>query len=247
MTTEKTFPEARKHGDIQEIFSNIYFVTGTVTISRPFPIRFSRNMTIIKEEEDLTLVNSVRLNEAGLRQLDELGKVKNVIRLAAFHGMDDPFYKNRYNAKVWSINAPYASGLTKTPKPAEIYFNPDVGLNDSTVLPLKNTKLVEFKSCTPSEALLLLQRENGIMISGDCLQNWNKPDEYFNFFAKIMMKRRGFIKPHNIGPSWLRLATPDANEIKSILELDFEHVLPAHGEPVINGAKELYKPAIYKL
>jgi len=247
MTTKKTFSEARKHGDIQEVFSNIYFVPGTVAMSGPLPMRFSRNMTIIKEGEDLTLVNSVRLNEAGLKQLDELGKVKNVIRLAAFHGKDDPFYKNRYNAKVWSINAPYVSGFNKTPKPAEIYFNPDVVLNGSSVLPLKNTKLVDFKSCIPSEALLLLQRENGIVISGDCLQNWDKTDEYFSFFAKTMMKMMGFIKPHNIGPGWLKLTTPDANEIKSILELDFQHVLPAHGEPVINGAKELYKSAIHKL
>jgi len=98
-----------------------------------------------------------------------------------------------------------------------------------------------------SEGLLLLQRENGIVISGDCLQNWNKADEYFSFLAKVMMKMMGFIKPHNIGPGWLKLATPDANEIKSILELDFQHVIPAHGEPVINGAKELYKSAIDKL
>ena len=247
MTTEKTFPEARKHGDIQEVFSNVYAVTGTVVMKGPLPMRFSRNMTIIEEDEDLTLINSVRLNEAGLKQLDELGKVKNVIRLAAFHGMDDPFYKNRYNAKVWSINAPYVSGINKTSKPADIYFNPDVVLDNSTILPLKDTKVVEFKSCTPSEALLLLQRENGIVISGDCLQNWYKADEYFSFMAKIMMKMMGFIKPHNIGPGWLKLATPDANEIKSILELDFQHVLPAHGEPVINGAKELYKSAIFKL
>lgn len=247
MTIKKTFPVALKHGDIQEVFSNIFFVTGTVVMSGPLPMRFSRNMTIIKEDEDLTLVNSVRLDEAGLKKLDELGKVRNVIRLAGFHGMDDPFYKYRYNAKVWSINAPYVSGFYKTPKPSKVYFNPDIVLNDSTVLPIKNVKLVHFQSCTPCEGLLLLQRENGIVISGDCLQNWNKPDEYFSSFSKIVMRMMGFIKPHNIGPGWLKLATPDTNEIKSILELDFEHVLPAHGEPVINEAKELYKPAIYKL
>jgi hypothetical protein len=247
MKVERTFPEALRHGEIQKVFSNIYFVKGTVAMSRPLPMRFSRNMTIIKEDEELTLINSVRLNDAGLKQLEELGKVKNVIRLAAFHGMDDPFYKKRYNAKVWSINAPYTSKVKKKDEPEEIYFNPDIVLNDSTVLPLKNAKLIIFKSCTPSEAILLLQRENGIVISGDCLENWSRTDEYFSFFSKIIMKMMGFIKPYNIGPVWLKLATPDANEIKSILELDFEHVLPAHGEPVINRAKELYRSAINNL
>ena len=62
-----------------------------------------------------------------------------------------------------------------------------------------------------------------------------------------MMKKMGYIKPHNVGPGWLKLLNPDANEIKQILELDFQHVLPAHGEPVINGAKALYKTAINRL
>lgn len=247
MNTEKKFPKALKHGDIQEVFSNIYFVTGTFAMSGLLPMKYSRNMTIIKEDEELTLVNSVRLNEAGLKQLDELGKVKNVIRLAAFHGMDDPSYKNRYNAKVWSVNSPYAFGFNKNPKPAEIYFRPNVVLDDSTIFPLKNAKLVVFKSSTPNEAILLLQRDNGIVISGDCLQNWGKTDKYFNFFAKIMLNMMGYIKPHNIGPGWFKLVTPDPNEIKSIFDIDFEHVLPSHGEPVINGAKKLYHPVIHRL
>ncbi len=57
----------------------------------------------------------------------------------------------------------------------------------------------------------------------------------------------GFIKPHNIGPDWLKLAAPATNEIKSISKSDFQHVLPAHGEPVTNDAKEFYQSVIYKL
>ncbi len=51
MTIDKTFPEVHKHGDIREVFNNIYFVTGPVVMSGPLPMRFSRNMTIMKEDD----------------------------------------------------------------------------------------------------------------------------------------------------------------------------------------------------
>ena len=51
----------------------------------------------------MILVNSVRLDVAGLAALEALGRVTDVIRLAGNHGMDDPFYKDRYGAKVWAV------------------------------------------------------------------------------------------------------------------------------------------------
>ena len=69
-------------------------------------------------------------------------------------------------------------------------------------------------------------------------------DAYFNFMAKLVMKRMGFLKPHNVGPGWLQFASPTAADVRSLLELDFEHVLPTHGSPVIGSAKEKYRPAI---
>ncbi len=244
MAKKDSYPKALKHGEIRKIFENIFFVTGTTAMKAPAPMKFSRNMTIIREGEDLVLVNSVRLGEAGLAQLETLGKIRHVVRLAGFHGMDDPFYKNRYKAKVWSVNASYTTGFDDPPKPQDIYFDADVIIDDSTPLPLANSTLYEFKTSTPGEALLHLQANNGVVISGDCLQNWSEADKYFSWFSKIMMKKKGFIKPHNIGPGWLKIAAPEYQEIVNILELDFEHVLPAHGKPVIGGAKESYRPVI---
>ena len=59
-----------------------------------------------------------------------------------------------------------------------------------------------------------------------------------------MMKRLGFIRSHNVGPAWLKQAKPSASELQGVLGLDFEHVLPAHGAPVIGGAKAAYRPAL---
>lgn len=100
--SQREFPAALKHGEIRELFPDIFFVTGTMTIAGK-PMSFSRNMTIVRENGVLTLINSVRLDERGLQALDALGRVANIIRLAGFHGLDDAFYKDRYDAKAWAV------------------------------------------------------------------------------------------------------------------------------------------------
>src|ERR1051325_7146413 len=92
----RPFPPALPHGEIREVLPGIHFVMGTVGMPGPLPVRFSRNMTIVREGERLVLVNTVRLAEESLAELDKLGKVTDVIRLAANHGQDDPFYADRY-------------------------------------------------------------------------------------------------------------------------------------------------------
>ncbi len=82
------------------------------------------------------------------------------------------------------------------------------------------------------------------MISGDLLQHWAKPDEHFNLAAKLFMRFAGFIKPHNLGPAWLKIYKPDAGQMRGVLDWSFDHVIPAHGEPVLGGAREKFRPAI---
>src|SRR5262252_7680239 len=120
----RPFPPALPHGEIREILPGIHFVTGTVQMPGPLPVRFSRNMTIVREGERLVLVNSVRLDDAGLAALDGLGKVTDVVRLAANHGQDDPFYADRYKAKVWVVKGQrYTPGFDTSAK--DTYFTPD--------------------------------------------------------------------------------------------------------------------------
>ncbi len=237
-------PPALPHGDITQLFPGIHFVTGTIAMPMKPPMRFSRNMTIFARDGALTLVNSVRLTEDGLRTLDALGEVRHVLRLAGFHGADDPFYKHRYGATVWSVNAPYVAGFDSTAPP---YFTADEVLTAGTALPIPDARLIEITSARTAEALLHIDREGGILVSGDCLQNMARPDRFFNLPARIMMRLMGFIKPHNIGPGWLKISKPDPAEVKSLLDLDFEHVLPAHGAPVLGNAKALYTPRIAAL
>jgi hypothetical protein len=243
----KPFTKVMKHDTIERLFEDIYMVRGTAAFKKPMPVRFSRNMTIIRQGNDLTLINSVRLSDQGLQELDALGQVKHVVRLAGFHGMDDPFYKERYGATIWSVDAPYASGVSTEPAAENIYFKHDLTITPATELPIADAQVVLIDSAKPKEALLLLNREGGILVSGDSLQNWAKADKHFNFLAKIMMKKGGFIKAGNVGPAWLKFTKPEVSQIKNILDLQFDNLIPAHGTPVIGDAKELYRPCISNL
>ena len=241
----RPFPAALPHGALEEVLPDIYFVTGTIAMPGPLPIRFSRNMTVIRQGERLILVNSVRLDEAGLAALDALGKVTDVIRIAGNHGMDDPFYRDRYGAKVWVVKGQrYTAGFdTKSPT---VYLEPDVETDATTALPVAGARLYVIAS-SPPEGILLLDRDGGIAVVGDALQNWATTDPYFSFVAKPMMRMMGFIQPHNVGPGWYKQCKPPKEELAGILGLDFAHVLPSHGTPVIGDARERFRPVIGRL
>lgn len=98
------YSPAWPHGEIIKEFEGIYVVRGSnITYFENKKIQHSRNMTIIASNGDLALINTVRLNEDGLRTLDTLGDVKHVIRIGAFHGRDDQFYLDRYKACLWTV------------------------------------------------------------------------------------------------------------------------------------------------
>ncbi|MBV8756624.1 MAG: hypothetical protein JO257_05100 [Deltaproteobacteria bacterium] len=242
-TKPRLHPPAGKHGELTEVLPGIYFVTGTVKLPGPLPVRFSRNMTVVKQGDRLVVVNSVRLDDAGLAALDKLGKVTDVVRLAANHGMDDPFYAERYGAKVWAVKGQRYTAGFNTSRP-DTYFTPHHEMDATTELPIAGAKLTVIDS-TPSEGLLVL--DGGTIISGDCLQNWAAPDAYMSGLGKFMLKRMGFMKPHNIGPGWLRQGKPPHAQLRALLDLPFVNVLPVHGTPVLGDAPALYKPAIERV
>lgn len=237
---------ASPHGALQELFDGIWMVRGGIKMPMLMPMKISRSMTVVRgSNEELTLFNSMRLSENGLKELDALGKVTNIVRLAGFHGRDDGFYRDRYGARVFAIEGQrYVRGLGTDKEKTEPYMQPDEWLSEGSTLPIDDTELKIFKSSSPPEAMCLLRREGGILITGDSLQHTPKPDEYFNFPAKIMMKKFGFLKPYNVGPGWIQFATPEATEVRSILDLEFDHVLPGHGQAVIGDAKARYRPAV---
>ncbi|MFO0618858.1 MAG: hypothetical protein U0414_40090 [Polyangiaceae bacterium] len=237
----RPFPPALPHGPIQEVLPGIHFVTGTLPLPGPLPVRASRNMTIVREGDRLVLVNTVRLDEAGLAALDRLGRVTDILRIAGNHGMDDPFYADRYKAKVTVVKGQrYTEGFG--PKP-DVYFMPDDEVDATSALPIEGAKLYTLGS-KPPEALLLLERHGGVCVAGDCFQHWHTTDEYFSLIARGMMRLMGFIKPYNVGPAWLSRCKPSLDDLRGTLSLPFSNVLPAHGAVVLGDAREKYRPAV---
>lgn len=239
----RPFPPALPHGELREVMPGIHFVTGTMKMGGP--LRFSRNMTVVREDDRLVLFNTVRLDDAGLAALDKLGEVTDVVRLAGNHGMDDPFYKDRYKAKVWAVKGQrYTAGFDA--KAPDTYFEPDAEMTAGGPLPLRDASLYVIDS-SPPEALLVLARNGGTVIAGDCLQHWHRPDEYFSFVGGAMMRVMGFIKPHNVGPGWLKQCRPPREQLRGIAALKFANVLTSHGDVVLGDALAKYRPAIERV
>ncbi len=237
------------HGEPEKVFDNIWVIQGQVKLPILFPpMRISKAMTIIRNPENnhLTLVNAMPLSAETLQKLQQLGEIRNTLRIGGFHGRDDNFYRVKFGAKVYTLKGHvYAKQLGNMPaEPEAGYMLPDVLLDEMSELPFSGAGLKIFRSSKQVEAILLLKQEGGILVTADALQNSAAPDCYYNWPAKVLMKRFGFFKPCNVGPGWLKFARPSLREIRSILDMTFDHVLPGHGAPVIGAAKEKYRPVL---
>lgn len=157
--------------------------------------------------------------------------------MGAHNGLDDPFYVERYNAKLWALNEmEHKGGLA-----ADHILVPD------GEMPARDISLFVYESSAMPEAMFVLNREGGIVIAADSLQNWAVVDEFFSDAAAKAMTNAGFIRPANVGPEWLRHCAPDAVEFDRVAKLEFRHLLPSHGRPLLETAKEDLKARFSEL
>jgi hypothetical protein len=64
-----------------------------------------------------------------------------------------------------------------------------------------------------------------------------------------MIKSMGFIEPAKIGPLWARKVTRGKpaslhSEFERLLRKDFSHLVSAHGEPLMNTAKQALRRSV---
>ena len=118
----------------------------------------------------------------------------------------------------------------------------DEYLRAGSELPIEGASSYLFSTKQP-EALLRLPVSGGTLVAADALHNWHG-DPYFNFAGKVAMKLAGMLEPCRLGGGWLKDMKPEPAQVAGILELDFENVLPGHGQPVIGGAKDKYRAHI---
>jgi hypothetical protein len=231
ITKDIDFSPAWPHGDLRQIFTDVYFVTGTNKIHyEGANIQTSRNMVIVRHGSALTLINTVRLNEDGLQKLDALGTVGNIVRIGAFHGRDDGFYKHRYpNAILWTLKGvSYANGLMA-----------DKELIPGKQMPFPDCSLFSFESSSQPECVLHFDREGGILVTCDSIQNITATDEFYNSETAKSFHDQGLIKPANISPIWLGATNAKVADFDRLLKsFSFHHLLTAHGVPLLEKAFE---------
>ena len=236
-----SYPDVLPHDPPKQIAEDLFVVHGCVKPNAV--VRFTRNMAIVRDQGKLTLINPVRMDDAGLMGLEELGEIAHVLRLGPMHGMDDPFYVERYGANLWA----FEGGTTYT-TPAITH-----ALSESGALPFSNAILFAFSHVIEAEGVILLERSPGILLTCDSIQSYatfpHMP--HTNWLARRMLPLLGFNRETLIGPLWMKLAVEDRHGIKAEFErlsrLDFDQLLSAHGTFVSKGAHTQVEHAFVKM
>lgn len=224
------FPPALPHESIHEVFPDVFFVTGTFKMGPGVTI--TRNMTILRDGKDLSVVNSVRLSSDGEAALEELGSVKNVVRIGAFHGADDAYFVKRFGAKL------HAPPRTRHAHGVETDRELEAGPCE-----LRDVEVFAFEQAKKPEVALLLARDGGILIPCDSYQNWTTTAGC-SLGAKAVMKLMGF-GPAVIGGPWTKAQGSGVRaDFERLAERDFRHLVPAHGTVLKNDAKDALRRAI---
>jgi len=226
------------HDPIEEIQPDVFMVRGEIKMNALMTI--TRNMAIVRHEGELTLVDPIRLSSGEEKRLEGLGSVKRILRLGSMHGVDDPYYMERYSAELW---APGLSEAHPEPKPTLTW-------DESTPLPFPDAQLFRFAGLNQPGGALLLRRGKGLLITCDGIQHYGDYS-HNNLPARIMMPIIGFPKTTIVGPMWVKMMTPKGRRLESefrrLLEVDFDQLLSAHGTLLESGAHEACERAVDKM
>ena len=222
------FRPAEKHGPIEEIFPNVFFVTGGHRFGGPMKI--TKNMFIVRQGKELVVISTMRLSPEGEAELEKLGTVKHVVRIGGYHGADDPYYVHRFSPTFWS--PPKLDKVAKKDQTLEPGSSP---IDDADVFLFEGGKF--------PEAAIILKREGGVLMTADAYQNWTTTAGC-SLPLRVMMPLMGF-GPTVIGKPWLKAQGPGVRpDFDRLAERDFAHLFPGHGTVLKNDAKTGLKKAI---
>ena len=202
-------------------------------------MRITRNMAIVRHGGELNLIDPIRLDEPGERQLLALGDVKRIIRLGHLHGLDDRYYVDRFGAELWA--------QAESPTYPEPKIEQKLAVDRP--LPFPDAELFAFEGTKQPEAALLIRRQPGILLTCDSIQHYGDY-RHNTLLARLAMPFVGFPKTTLVGPIWLRIMTPEGGSLKGeferLLALDFDRLLSAHGSLIESGAKQAVAAAVRK-
>lgn len=224
------FLAAMPHGPIREVFPDVFVVTGGFRFMPGLSI--ARNMAIVRQGKELTLINSVRLTPKGEQELEKLGTPKHLLRIGSFHGADDPYYKHRYSISLWAPDGMKHGGG----------IEPDEKLGPGNT-PIEKSDVFMFENGKDPEAIVRLDVAGGVLVSCDSYQNWESFDGC-SALGKVMMSMMGF-GPMSIGGPWTKRMGPGVRkDFDRLREQKFASLIPGHGEVLVDKAREGLDQAI---
>ncbi len=232
------YPPALPHDPIVEIAPDIFLVRGAINLNAL--LRITRNMVIVRNGNELTVINPVRLQPSEEMKLQEMGTVKHVMRSGPMHGMDDPYYVDTFGAEFWCQEG----GTT--------YLEPKIDhpLSEGCDLPFPNADLFCFRGTVQPESAILFKTGKGLLATCDAVQHYGDY-KHNNLPARLWMPFIGFPKTTIVGPVWIKIMTPEGQSLKTeferLLTLDFDAFVSAHGSFLTTGAKPAVSKAIEKV
>lgn len=226
-------------GQLEKVMEDVWWAWGTTRLGPGMSI--PRTMVVFRELGELVVVHPVLLPEAEQAKLDALGPVKHIIRLGAFHGMDDPAYVKRYAPTTW---APPGVDLRDG---ATIQRE----LRPGVALPLAGATLFRFDRSRTPETAMVVPRAGGILLTCDSVQNWETTTGA-SMLGSLVARALGFRGRACIGPGWRKVAEPKDGsgfgpDFSRLLTLQFRHLIGGHGPPMKDTAKEDLRAQVQRL
>lgn len=220
------FPPAQPHDAFVELFPDVFLVPSRVRMGPGVSLR--RNMVVLRQGQDLTLVNAVRLSAEGEAELEKLGTVRHLVKLGHFHTLDDPYTRQRFSPTFWA------------PRPADAST---VQLVSGGAGPVPAAEVFVFDQAKIGEAALILRQPGGdLLITCDSVQHW--PDTAgCSWIGGLAARSMGFFRQAaTIGPIWVKKASEGApaslrGDFDRLLATDFAHLISGHGGLLRGTAK----------
>lgn len=162
-----------------------------------------------KGEDELVLVDPVRLDDANLAKLEKIAPPAAILLTNQNHERDAEWFRDRYGIKIHAHRDAVPG----------IEITPDEFFCDGTALP-GGLKAVHLPGVSLSETAFYAETGQGIVILGDALLNEGGkglrflPDQYCK------------------DPQQNRLS------LRRLLQLQFETITFAHGDPISPGARQ---------
>lgn len=207
-----------------ELLPGIYGATGLIRVAGPYRVKGS--MFILRDGQDLVLMDPFLLSDQETREMEALGRPSVILIAGEMHVRDTGAYRKRYGARVLA----HRDAMSRLDVAVDHFFE------DGEALPAGLTAIGmpgTFRGET------VFRREGGVLLSGDALFNIQPEDH------GLMMKMLGF--PRHLG-AMPRLFMDNRKRAdasyRRLLEHDFDKILVSHGAPILSDGKERLRAAL---